>query len=194
MNKKEFLKELRKRMRDLPSGDVEKYIEYYEEMIDDSMEDGMTEAEAVAAIGPLDEIAEMITQEGNRTPFKHKLYAWQIILIILGFPVWGSLLISLVAIVISVFASVFAVIVSLYAVDLVLAFCGCFSVVRFILLIVQGSSFMYVLLALGVGLLGIGLSILLFFGCYALLKLSIYFIKFLFRACKKPFQRKRGVK
>ena len=57
MTKKEFLDKLRLEIRNLPYDEVEKTITYYEEMISDRVEDGATEAEAVASLGTPESIA-----------------------------------------------------------------------------------------------------------------------------------------
>ena len=43
MTKQEFLRELWNRLTELPQEDVEKSLDYYSEMIDDRVEDGLTE-------------------------------------------------------------------------------------------------------------------------------------------------------
>ena len=48
MSKTEFLTELKKALEGLPEEDIEKSLEYYSEMIDDRIEDGLSEEEAVA--------------------------------------------------------------------------------------------------------------------------------------------------
>ena len=47
MDKNTFLKELRHKLKGLKKKEREKYIAYYEEMIADIMESGVTEEEAV---------------------------------------------------------------------------------------------------------------------------------------------------
>lgn len=44
MNKQEYLSAIRVRIPKMPTEDMERFIAYYSEMIDDRMEDGMTEA------------------------------------------------------------------------------------------------------------------------------------------------------
>lgn len=55
MNREQFLAAVRARLAGLPREDIDRAIEYYREMIDDRMEDGMAEEEAVAAVGPVEE-------------------------------------------------------------------------------------------------------------------------------------------
>ena len=58
MDKTTFLSKLEKRLKSLPEEDMQKTLEYYREMIDDRVEDGLSEEEAIADIGPIEEIAE----------------------------------------------------------------------------------------------------------------------------------------
>ena len=55
MTKTEFLDGLRAGLSDLDPADIQKSTDYYDEMICDRMEDGMSEEEAVAAIGPVED-------------------------------------------------------------------------------------------------------------------------------------------
>ena len=54
MNKQQFLDELRKRLCGLSQDDIEEKLLFFEEMIDDRMEEGESEVEAVSAVGELD--------------------------------------------------------------------------------------------------------------------------------------------
>ena len=67
MNKTEFLDALRHALGKLPSYEVEQSIAFYAEMIDDRIEDGMSEQEAVAALGSVHAIAAQIV--ARRRPF-----------------------------------------------------------------------------------------------------------------------------
>ncbi|MBQ7459869.1 MAG: DUF4097 family beta strand repeat protein [Oscillospiraceae bacterium] len=60
MNKKEFIDELCKRLRKTPADEAERTVNYYSEAIDDRIEDGMTEEEAVAALGSIDDIVREV--------------------------------------------------------------------------------------------------------------------------------------
>ncbi len=122
MNKKEFLAALEARLSGLPENDIKKSVEYYAEIIDDATDDGVDENEAVANLGSVDGIAEQILGETplpklvkNKLTPKRRLFAWEIVLLILGSPIWLSLLITAVACVIAVYASLWSVIIALYA-------------------------------------------------------------------------------
>ena len=126
MNKTAFLKELRKRLKQLSKAERQQYIDYYAEMIDDRMEEGISEEEAVAVLGSADEIAAQIPADAFVKPAR-KVRVWEIVLIVLGSPIWLSLGIALAAVALSLvlgIASVYVVfwsaIAVLYAVDLCL--------------------------------------------------------------------------
>ena len=95
MNKQEYLSAIRVRIPKMPTEDMERFIAYYSEMIDDRMEDGMTEEEAVAMMDTPDDAVDQILED---TPLSkivkqkikptHRLRAWEIVLIVLGSPVW----------------------------------------------------------------------------------------------------------
>ena len=70
MNKQEFLKTLWNRLSELPNEDVERSLDYYAEMIDDRVESGMTEDEAVEAIGGVEEAAAQILADVPEGPRK----------------------------------------------------------------------------------------------------------------------------
>jgi len=61
MMKSDFLDLIRKGLSSLSEDDINKSIRYYSEMIDDRIEDGISEEEAVAAMGdPEAVIAEIL--------------------------------------------------------------------------------------------------------------------------------------
>lgn len=122
MDKFTFITELRAKLWPIPEEDRQRSVDYYAEMIDDRMEEGLREEEAVAAIGNLDEIVKQILEETPPVPVKaeapkkrRNLRTWEIVLLVLGSPVWASLLIAAAAVIVSVWISLWAVVISLYA-------------------------------------------------------------------------------
>ena len=125
MNKKEFLKELKNRLASLPSDDVEASLEYYSEMIDERIEEGMDEERAVASLptpekAAADVISEMSIPKLVKAKIKAKrtLRLWEIVLIILTLPIWLSLILAVVSVIFSVYISIWAVVVSFWAVGI----------------------------------------------------------------------------
>ena len=68
MSRDAFIGELRHRMAGLPQEAVERTVEYYSELIADSMEDGVSEEEAVERLGSLDEIVANVVKETPLAP------------------------------------------------------------------------------------------------------------------------------
>lgn len=69
MNKEKFLAALRRRLRVLPVDEVERILAYYREMIDDKVESGWTEEDAVKEYGSVSALAQKILAENpNRRP------------------------------------------------------------------------------------------------------------------------------
>ncbi len=183
MNKAQFLDELRRRLSGLPQNDLDERMLFYSEMIDDRVEDGLTEEEAVAGIGSVDEIVEQIMAETplsklvkEKVRKRRGLKAWEILLLVLGSPVWLPLLIAFFAICFSLYIVLWAVLISVWAVDLALAVSvigGLFTAAGCMIKgNPAGAAF-----TIGAAALCAGLAILLFFGCVALTKGLLRFTK-----------------
>ena len=103
MTRDEFLNRLGELLACLPADQVKETQEFYAEAIADRMEDGMTEAEAVAAMGTPGEVAEATLDELPAVPraiarTKRKSTALLWVLAIVGSPVWIPLLLAFVAV------------------------------------------------------------------------------------------------
>ena len=113
MTKKEFLAALRRKLRAVPQAELRERLGFYSEIIDDKMEEGITEGEAVADVGNIDEIAAQILADVEIPERKSKAAAspWQIVLLIIGSPIWLSILIT-------VYAVMWAVVITMWAVEI----------------------------------------------------------------------------
>ena len=103
MDRQAFLTALEARLRRLPEQERQQSLRYYEEMIDDRMEEGMDEQAAVAAMGDVAEIAQEVLMElslprlvKTRLKPQRKLRVWEIVLLALGSPVWLPLVMTAV--------------------------------------------------------------------------------------------------
>lgn len=196
MKKNDFLWGLAEGLRGLPPEDLERWVDYYREMIDDRMDEGLSEEEAVADLGSLEQIRDQILTE---TPLprlvkesvrpRRKLRAWEILLLVLGSPVWLPLLAAAVIVAASVYLSVWAVLLSLYAADLAVAVTGLAGGVALVQMLMAGRTAEGILF-LGAGLVCIGLAILLFFGVNQLTKGLVWVTKRTLLALKNSFVRK----
>ena len=109
INKHEFLQELSARLSQFPQGEREKAYAFYAEIIDDSMDDGFGEDEAIQRLGSMDEIIERIAAEVPMAALiQHKVRDQRHglgtnILLILGFPLWFPILLTLACVALVLF-------------------------------------------------------------------------------------------
>lgn len=168
MDKNTFLLQLQNRLKGLPEEELQQTLEYYREMIEDRLEEGLSEEDAVAELGPVEEIAQPLLPKPVR-----KMKTWELVLLILGFPVWFPLLAAAAAVVISLIASI-------YAVDVSLAACFFGGLLSSLLYMFQcnwaGAAFLF-----GAALVCGGLAILAFWGSNTLMKVSVNALKNCFR-------------
>jgi uncharacterized membrane protein len=166
MTKAEFLAELRARLQGLDKDDLQRSLDFYAEMIDDRMEDGMTEGEAVANVGDLNQIAPQTGDAPHKEDASVKSaqktsYAlrnpWVVVFL--------SPFISILwAIVFSVLTAFWCVVVALYAVDVFLWASG-------VVLHVAGTALFCSghggdgLMVFGAGAFLVGFAILWSLGC-----------------------------
>ena len=186
MTKIEFLSALRKKLSGLPKEDVEKSVEYYSEMLDDRMEDGLSEEAAVRDLGSVEEVAESILADmplgklvKTRVASERARSAGEIVLIVLGSPIWASLLLAVAAVLISLYLVVWTVVLVAYVVFGSVAVGSLAGLLGTVFALTHGNSATAVFL-LGAALLCAGLSILLFHG-------SNYFGKAIFSLSRKEF-------
>lgn len=199
MTKQEFLTALREALAGLPPSDVEERADFYTEMIDDRMEDGSSEKEAVAAIGSVEEIVLQIVDEypigklvKQRIKPKRRLSAWEIVLLALGSPIWLSLLIALFAILLSLYAVLWSVIVAFWSVFAALFGSSLGVLVGGVYLLCTGNT-PTGLAAIAAALVCAGLAIFAFFGCKAATKGAARLTKSVLLAVKRACMRKEAV-
>lgn len=176
MTKLQFILSLHDKLSGFPQDDVEERLRFYSEMIEDRMEDGLSEEEAVSAVGSVDEIAAQIAAEiplakivTKKMKPKRQLKAWEIVLLALGSPVWLSLAVAAFAVTLSLYISFWAVIISLWAVFG--SFVGCaFGVTVAGLGFALGVNGLVGMAMIGAGVICAGLSIFVFYGCKAATK------------------------
>ena len=200
MSKDAFIGELRHRMAGLPKEAVDRTVEYYSELIADSMEDGVAEEEAVSRLGSLDEIVANVVKETPLTQIvqtrvqesrKKGGSGWVIALLILGAPVWLPLLIAALAVLFALFIALWAVVIALWAAvtGVILAgvaavAAGIFELVR--LHVPQG------LVLLGGGLVCLGLCALLFLLMKLITVGTVKLCKWIWTGIKSLFVGKKG--
>ena len=200
MNKNEFLSELRAGLSGLPQDDVEERLAFYGEMIDDRMEEGVTEEEAVSMIGDVGAIVSQTVADiplaklvkEQITP-KRTLKAWEIVVICLGFPLWFPLLIAGLAVVFSLYVVAWSLIISLWAIELSFVASSFAGIAAAVAYIIRGDVVSGVAL-IGASIFLAGLLIFTFFGCAALSKGIIRLTKKAALGIKSLFIRKESTK
>lgn len=113
MTKETFLKRLGDLLACLPADQIEESKAFYAEAIADRMEDGMTEEEAVAALGAPGEVAEAILDDLPAVPRaiaktrrRSNTLLW--VLAIVGSPLWIVLALAFAAVAIMVYLCIWA--------------------------------------------------------------------------------------
>lgn len=173
MGKAEFLRALDAKLSQLPAGERRRQLEYFSEILDDMVEDGVQEYEAVASLGPVSQVAERILQETplpllvrSRMRPAGGWTALTVILLVLGAPVWMPLLVALASVVLAVYVVLWAMIIAAFAVVLAIGAGG------IALLIAAASGVLLtaaqILMAVGGATLLTGLGVLAFFAAVAI--------------------------
>lgn len=198
MTKQEFLARLRQGLAGLPQENIDEHLAFYSEMIDDRLEDGLSEEEAVAAIGSPEKIAAQImantplsSLNTEKNAPKRKLKTWEIVLLAVCSPVWVPLLFAALAVIFSLLAVLWSLIAALWAVGVSLIAGAVSGVFAAVLFTVQGHGFS-ALAVLGAALFCAGLAVFLFFGCVAASKGAVRLVKRMFAGIKSRLTGKEA--
>lgn len=162
MNKVEFLNELTLCLHEMKDTEKNKFIVYYDEMISDYMENGMTEETAVNKIGIPKKIAEELINNNDNVKIDlpssgNKVL--NLVLTIIGFPLWGSVLLSVILLVFSIYVMIWCVPFATAA--------GSVGFLASSILGIIGSPFVMAknisvgMIQLGTGIAAIGISLIL---------------------------------
>lgn len=168
MSKEEFLGSLNRLLKSLGKSEREKSLSYYNEIIDDYMEDGYTEEEAVGQIGSPGQIAQEILEEQQtqmKTPMSRGMKGLIAVLLVLGFPLWGSLVLAGFCLVLSAVLLVLSAYIVIWCIPICT---GAVSVAGLILSVVSMGGAAVIIfqnsaagvIQLGVGMLSAGIFIL----------------------------------
>lgn len=199
MNKNEFLYKLDERLSSLTEEEREKTLNYYSEMIDDRVEDGESEEQAIADFGDFDEVVKSAVNqlpmviENGETPYDEKPNVRfskkkMIVILAVGSPIW----ISLLAIALSLAVSVFAIWLSLAITAISMVIGGVGAVLLSPMFFMQNVS--TGILSIGAGLLCAGLGVFACLGMIPLTKYLLRFTKFCFGKCTGFFRKRRTSK
>ena len=186
MKKKELIEQLSARLSGLPVEDIENTVDYYSEMIDERIDEGIDEEEAVAAIGDLDEIVSQILSEiplsklvKTKVKQKRKLSVLEITLIVLGAPLWFPILIAIFSVILSIFVAIFSLVIAAFSVAVSFGGVALGGILGALVYIFIGMNINAMVL-FGIGVFSAGATILSFI-------LSVEFAKLVIKLIKKTF-------
>lgn len=193
MTKSEFINKIKSKLSNFPENIVDDRLSFYTEMIEDYIDEGISEEEAVEKLGSIDEIVESIAEDiplsklaKKKLNNRNKLSTLNIVLLIIGFPLWFSLLAVGFAVIISIYAALWSVVICLWAVVLS---CGVSSMAGIILFIIYLCTSNYALgfVVLGTSFVLLGICGLLIFVSKYLTIFTIKLPKLFLRSIKKLF-------
>ena len=198
MTKSQFLDILRSELSFLSRDELESQLGFYGEMIDDRIEEGLSEEDAIRAIGDIDKIVSQLkaddenrTEESEKPKEKRRLGAWAIILIVLGSPIWISLGAAAFAIIVAIYAVIWAISGSLWALPASLAAIFLAGAAAGVVTIVYGNALLGITLV-GASIACAGLSIFAAFGCFYLTQGAVFLSKTIARFIISLFVRKEN--
>ncbi len=190
MKKSEFLSVLQTELNNLPQNELKEQLNFYSEMIDDRMEEGLSEEEAVASIGSASDILSQINRPrpshmkkptGAKGKAAEKSKALLIALLIMASPIWVSLLAVLGALIVAALAVIWSLWISFVAVEIAFAASGLYGAVALIVSAINGE-WQIGMGVFGGGLILSGLSLLIWDPCKKSLKFSWLLTKMVFKA------------
>ena len=199
MTKLDFILTLNEKLSDLPKKEVKERLSFYSEMIEDRIEDGVSEEEAVAEVGDIDKIVKAIKEEYSHSKKsapqkapKRRLKGIEVVLLILGSPIWLSLIIGAFCTVFSLWVTVWCVVISLWAVFASLVGGSIGGIVAGMIFIVTGKGFAGAFM-IASALICAGLSIFAFWGSKLATKGTALLTKACAKAIKRIFTKKEKI-
>lgn len=189
MTKEEYISSLRAGLRQLTVEDADKAADYCSEMIDDRMEEGMTQEEAVAAMDSPEETVRRILMEQplnmlvkSSLKKKRRLTGLEITLVVLGAPLWLPLLTAACAVALSLYLVLWSLVAVLFAVMAALGISAVAAVIG--AAVFPGYGLGVRLIVAGAGVVAAGLGILMFFAALYAAKGLIALTAILIRGIK----------
>ena len=196
MRKNEFLAALRAKLSALPAVEREERIGFYSEMIDDRIEEGLSEEEAVDGVGSVENVADQILSEVPparvEAKEKRKLGAGVIVLLALGSPIWLSLAVAAFAVLIAFYAVLWSLVAVVWSVFAALVAAGFGGIIGGITVAIVSNAFAGLAL-IAAALFCAGLAIFLFFGCLSATVGSAILTKNTFIGIKNLIVRKEKI-
>ncbi len=197
MNKIEFLNQLRERLQGLPQEEANDRVVFYREIIDEMIADGKTEDEALAELGGVDKVVEDITSETSLTKLvvekfrpRRELRIFEIVLLVLGFPLWFPLLILAGILALISYLLIWMLVIICYVIEFSLVVASFGGLIGFFAYLFDGTANWIVL---GEAILAAGIAIFFFFACKAATTMTLRLSKTILIKIKTAIMRKGRV-
>ncbi|HEY8445085.1 MAG TPA: DUF1700 domain-containing protein [Bacilli bacterium] len=191
MNKVKFLNEIKVNLKDFKKEEIDRIIEYYEEMIDDKIEMGLSEEEAISSLGDVNEITTEIKTNllGERSKNKstNSLRNFILILGICTSPVLIPIAIGFSVLFIGILIAIGAVFLSIGITAVSLFF---FGITNSINMLISGENIGIIMILLGLSLI---FGAILTYLTYELYNLSKIILNYINKQFIKIIKRKRVV-
>ncbi len=161
MTKSEFLYELEQSLRKAKKQERDKFISYYDEMIADYIEDGISEEEAVKKAGSPNKIAGEILEELDTVFLPLPATGSKIVnitLLILGFPLWGALLLTAILMLLSVAMAILCVYMAIWCIPFATGVGAFAFFITSLVSIIGAPVIMTGNIAVGITQLGMGIA------------------------------------
>lgn len=191
MNKQEYLAQLRAALACLPEGEIEESVAFYTEMIDDRVADGLTEEEATAQLDDPKAAARAIVADLPvvprtvvRTKQRNRVLYWT--LVILGSPLWLTLLFAAGMLVLAGLLTIWCLILGLWLLAAGLLAGGPLGIGVCLWALAVGQP-AYGVFELGSGLLCFGLGLFCLHGAVAASKTLMQVSRQWIAKAKAPF-------
>lgn len=191
MNKQEYLTQLRAALACLPEGEIEESVAFYTEMIDDRVADGLTEEEATAQLDDPKAAARAIIADLPVVPrtvvlTKQRNRALYWTLVILGSPLWLTLLLAAGMLVLAGLLTIWCLILGLWLLAAGLLAGGPLGIGVCLWALAVGQP-AYGVFELGSGLLCFGLGLFCLHGAVAASKTLMQVSRQWIAKAKAPF-------
>lgn len=198
MTRDEFLGRLGELLACLPAEQVEETKAFYAEAIADRMEDGMSEEEAVAAMGTPREVAEATLDDLPAVPraiakTRRRSTALLWVLTIVGSPVWVPLLLAFAAVAVTVYVCIWVLALCVWVIAATLGAVGATSLALVAAGVAVGHV-PYVIVMLGCGLAFVGVALLVGAGAWKASKRIARLSALWARKAASPFWKGKGEK
>ena len=202
MGKQEYLARLGQELAGNNISGADQMIEFYGEMIDDRMEDGMTEEEAVASMENIDSVVAQakidqpitalvsakVRESHEKAKKDGKGTLWTVLAVV-GSPVWVPLLAAFFIILLAIYVTMWAVVAALFAVEIALGISAAACFVGGFTVLFGWIPFPTTIAAWGCALILGGLCILLWKPVCRMAAWLARLIKYVFKKIKLSLAR-----